>query len=263
VSPVLDFGPFTSGLSNPFPYVSRLPSYAAAVREDKAPVSRADLADVEAYAKGEYLADWLAGPRDEAAVARKSARVAAIAGLPEDVVRHYGGDLDEWDFLRERGRLLNRKLAFYDATMSSGDTAPDWPDAEDRVLPGFVPAFTSAITALYREKLGWKVDDLYETLNGAVERNWRWDRSLRPPGALGDLSQMLALDPDFRVTVTHGLTDVQAPYFGSVLELARLPAFSAPERLRFAVYPGGHMFYMRDESRRALREAAKKLIATP
>ncbi len=27
-------------------------------------MSRADLADVEAYAKGEYLADWLAGPRD-------------------------------------------------------------------------------------------------------------------------------------------------------------------------------------------------------
>ena len=83
---------------------------------------------------------------------------------------------------------------------------------------------------------------------------------MHPPGALGELGQMLALDPDFRVTVTHGLTDVQAPYFGSVLELARLPAFSAPERLRFAVYPGGHMFYMRDASRQALRDEARRVI---
>ena len=74
---------------------------------------------------------------------------------------------------------------------------------------------------------------------------------------------MLALDPEFRVVVTHGLTDVQAPYFGSVLELARLPAFTRPERLRIAVYPGGHMLYMRDASREALRDEARRLIEGP
>ena len=102
--------------------------------------------------------------------------------------------------LRERGRLLGRKLAFYDATLSAGDTAPDWPDAEDPVLPGFVPAFTSAMTALYREKLGWRVDDLYETLNGAGRAQLELgSRRCSRPSALGDLGQMLALDPDFRV----------------------------------------------------------------
>jgi len=53
ISPVLDFGPFTEGLGNPFPYLARLPSYAAVAREAKGPITRADLADVEAYAKGE------------------------------------------------------------------------------------------------------------------------------------------------------------------------------------------------------------------
>ena len=263
VSPVLDFGAYTTGLSNPFPYLTRLPSYAAVVREAKGPVSRADLADAEAYAKGEYLADWLAGPRDKAAVERKSDKVAALIGLPVDVVRHYSGNLDQWDFLRERGHLLQRKLAFYDATMSAGDTAPNWPEAEDPVLPGFVPAFTSAMTALYRERLGWRVDDPYETLNNAVARNWRWGRGLHAPDALGDLAQSLALDPGFRVLVTHGLTDVQAPYFASALELAELPPFAAPDRLGLAVYPGGHMFYMRDESRRALRDEARRTIERP
>ena len=260
LSPVLDFGAFTPGLSNPFPYLTRLPSYAATAREEKGPVGRADLADVEAYARGEYLSDWLAGPRDAEASKRRIARVAEITALPADVVARYNGDLDEWDFLRERGRLSGRKLAFYDATLSAGQTAPDWPDAQDPVLPGFVPAMTGAISALYRERLGWKVPDLYETLNGAVAHSWNWGRALSPPQALGDLAQTLALDPHFRVLVAHGLTDVQAPYFASVLELARLPPFADPGRLRLQVYPGGHMFYARDESRKAFREEARRLI---
>ena len=263
LSPVLDFAPFTTGLSNPFPYLTRLPSYAATAREEKGPVSRVDLADVEAYAKGEYLADWLAGPRDATAVQRKVARVAALTGLPPEIVARYSGDLGEWDFLRERGRVTHSKLAFYDATLSAGETAPDWPDAEDPILPGFVPALTSAMTTLYRTRLGWKVEGLYETLSSTVSHNWSFGHGLSAPEALGDLSQTLALDPGFRVLVAHGLTDVQAPYFASALELARLPPFAHPERLNFAVYPGGHMFYARDESRKALREAARRLIEGP
>ena len=134
-------------------------------------------------------------------------------------------------------------------------------DAEDPVLPGFVPAFTGAMTTLYRDRLGWRVDDLYETLNGEVSRHWSWGRGLKPPEALGDLAQSLALDPDFRVLVAHGLTDLQAPYFSTVLELARLPPFTGPERLTFKAYPGGHMFYARDASRKAFRDDARRLIA--
>ncbi len=262
-SPVLNFASFTTGLSNPFPYLARLPSYAAAAREEKGPVSRADLADVEAYAQGEYLADWLKGPRDSAAVERKVARVAALTGLPAETVRRYAGDLDEWDFLRERGRLKGAKLAYYDATLTAGDTAPDWPEAEDPVLPGFVPAFSSAMTSLYRDRLGWRIDDRYETLNPTVSRNWNWGHGLSAPEALGDLAQTLALDRHFRVSVAHGLTDVQAPYFATALELARLPPFAAPERLTFAVYPGGHMFYARDGSRRAFHDDARRVVTEP
>jgi carboxypeptidase C (cathepsin A) len=260
ISPVLDFSSFTEGLGNPLPYVARLPSYAAVDREAKGPVTRTDLADVEAYAKGEYLSDWLAGPRDAAAVERKVAHVAALTGLPPDVVRRYGGDLDETDYLRERGRLEGRKLAFYDATISAGATAPGWPNALDPVLPGFEPALTSAMVNLYRTRLGWRVDDAYETLSSTVSRNWRWGRGLSRPEALGDLAELLALDPNYRVLVGHGLTDVQAPYFATALDLARLPPFATPDRLKLSVYPGGHMFYARDASRKAFRDEARQMI---
>jgi len=33
-----------------------------------------------------------------------------------------------------------------------------------------------------------------------------------------------------------------------------------PDRVRLAVYPGGHMFYTDDASRAALREASRAII---
>ena len=71
---------------------------------------------------------------------------------------------------------------------------------------------------------------------------------------------MLALDPKFRVLVTHGLSDLQTPYFATKLVLDQIPDFGAPGRLQLQVYGGGHMHYSRDDSRKALREDAKKLV---
>jgi carboxypeptidase C (cathepsin A) len=72
---------------------------------------------------------------------------------------------------------------------------------------------------------------------------------------------MLALDPKFRVLVVAGLTDVQTPYFATALELAQIPEFGASGRLWLKVYRGGHMVYADDDSRRALRDDARRLIA--
>ena len=71
---------------------------------------------------------------------------------------------------------------------------------------------------------------------------------------------MLARDPKFRVLIVHGLTDVQTPYFATALELAQVPDFGPPGRLTLKVYPGGHMVYANDDSRRALRDDARRLI---
>ena len=65
VSPLLDFREF-SGTSL-LQYVATLPSYVAVAREAKGPVQRADLADVEAYARGEFLADLVRGEADKEA----------------------------------------------------------------------------------------------------------------------------------------------------------------------------------------------------
>jgi len=262
ISPALDLAALAAGPDDPFPLLTRLPSYAAANRRRAGPVSRADLADVERYATGDYLADWLHGPGDAAAVERMSQQVANLSGIDLQTVRRFGGRIDEQTFLREFERPQGKIVAYYDATIDAYDPFPaaGRSSFHDPVLPGFEPAFTSAIVDLYERRLGWKVDDRYELLNDAVNRDWRWGGKLAAPESLSALRRMLALDPKFRVLVVHGLTDVQAPYFATAREIAQVPDFGAPGRLTLKVYPGGHMVYADDDSRRALRDDARRLI---
>lgn len=265
ISPVLDFDGFSPGPANPFPFLTRLPSYAAALREKKGAVSVVDLADVEAYATGEFLQDYFKGPRDAAAVERRARRVGELIGIDATRVKRLGGEVGEWDFVSEFEPDQGKALAFYDASIDYFTPFPErrHGDTLDAVLPGFVPAFTSAIETLYRQKLGWRIDDRYELLNESVSEGWNWGKRLSPPNATDALRQMLALDPRFRVLVSHGLTDLQTPYFASKLQLARIPDYGPPGRLTLSVHPGGHMHYSRDESRKALREEARKLIEAP
>ena len=76
---------------------------------------------------------------------------------------------------------------------------------------------------------------------------------------MSELRQILATDAKLNVVVAHGLFDLATPYFGSKRVLDQLPAF-ATQRLKFVVYPGGHMFYSRDGSRQAFRGEVEGLI---
>ena len=94
----------------------------------------------------------------------------------------------------------------------------------------------------------------------AVSGQWDWDTGRSPAEATGDLNDLLALDPRFHALVVHGVTDEVTPYFTTKLLLDQLPSYGDGSRLRLAVYGGGHMPYLVDASRAAMREDARKLI---
>jgi carboxypeptidase C (cathepsin A) len=257
ISPALDFS-----VSEFFSLVGRLPSFAATFRERKGKVTREDMADVEQYAGHDYLIDLLAGPGDEAATARIVDRVSALTGLDRAFVKQLNGRIAKNAFQREFDRAEGKVTAFYDATITAYDPEPSdyfsrWLDP---VAEGFAAPFTSAIVEVYNDRLGWKTDARYELTNEAVERGWSWGEGMRQPESISALRRMLALDPNFKVLVVHGLTDLQTPYFGTQLQLKQIPDYGPPGRLSLKVYGGGHMLYSRDESRKALREDVRQLI---
>jgi carboxypeptidase C (cathepsin A) len=261
VSPVLDFGWRGNGRQSPMPWVVRLPSMAAAAREAKTPFDRDALREVERYASGEYLQDLLRGERDAAAVERISARVAQLTGLDPALVRKLGGRIDSRTFIRERERDRGVIASMYDATVTSQDPEPTSANshAEDPVLDVTRAPFSSAMTDLYARVLNWRVEEPFQLLNNRVNSRWDWGGGRSTNEIVSDLRSVLAFDPRMRILIAHGATDLVTPYFENQMIVDQLPAFATPERLKLSVYGGGHMFYSREASRRALREDAAAL----
>jgi carboxypeptidase C (cathepsin A) len=90
--------------------------------------------------------------------------------------------------------------------------------------------------------------------------SWDFGRGISPPESASDIRQILALDPKLKLLVGHGLFDLATPYYGSKILLDQLPAFAREPRVKLVVYPGGHMFYSRDDARKAFRGEAEALM---
>jgi carboxypeptidase C (cathepsin A) len=258
LSPVIDFSWFEG--TTPLTRVAILPAMAAAARNVS---DRKSIADVEAYATGEYLSDLLKGPRDKAAVERLSDKVSGLLGLDRTFVARLGGRVDADTFLRERNRGQARVGSMYDGSISALDPSPNAAESHwsDPFLDALRAPLASAMADITVNRLKWPVGELrYEILNNQVVRQWNWDRGRRTNESLSDLRQTLALDPHMRVLVMHGITDLITSYFGTKLLVDQLPAYGDARRVRFEVVPGGHMFYSREDSRAALRDAGRDLI---
>jgi carboxypeptidase C (cathepsin A) len=263
VSPLLDFREYNG--SSLLQYVASLPSMAAVAREvkgPKGPLSRADMADVETYARGDFLADLVKGEADAEATTRLADRVAALTGIDQAVSRRLAGRFDVSEFRREFDRRDGKVTGRYDASILGSDPNPDssFSHFSDPSGDPLIAPLTSAAVDLTMRKLNWRPDGSYRLLNGSVERSWDFGRGHSPAESISDLRQILALDPKLKLLVGHGLFDLATPYFGSKMLLDQMPAYGSRERVKLVVYPGGHMFYSRDGSRQAFRSEAEALM---
>lgn len=263
VSPVLDFSIRQGDQTSPIPYVNQLPSLAAAKRErdGRGPIGRAELADVEAYATGQFMADLMKGPRDTEAVERLVTRVSELTGIDPAQTRRLGGRVSVRSFSREFRRGDGKVGSAYDANVTAYDPYPASArgDFDDPILDGARAPLTRAAIDFYARDLGYRVDRRYELINGEVSRGWKWGGGLELAESISALREALAADPKLRVLVGHGATDLVTPYMESKMTLDQLPAFGDPARVALKVYPGGHMFYTRDGSRAAFTQDVKAL----
>jgi carboxypeptidase C (cathepsin A) len=261
ISPVLDFSNFGLRRHMPMSWVIRLPSMAATVFETKAPFNRDALREVETYAAGDYLRDLMHGERDAEAIERMTPRVAAYTGIDPTQVKQLGARVDTQTFQRELNRQRGMVASAYDPTITAFDPAPTSASGRfsDPVLDAIGPPITSAMTSLYQGPLKWRVEQPYRLLNGEINGQWNWGRGRVGPEVVEDLRNALASDRELQALVAHGASDLVTPYFGSSLIIDQLPVFGSADRLKLAVYGGGHMFYSRDASRRAFREDVQAL----
>lgn len=242
----------------------QLPSLAAAEMERKGTFSNEALAQAEHFALTDYLSA-LAGPPLQGDAAKAFyARVAAMTGLPEDVLAKRRGFIGD-SYVKDL-HLNDRKIvSHYDATFAVDDPNPETPEAHgpDPILDGLVRSYGSAFVSYARDELGFKTEMTYNLLNSEISEHWKWGRGRAQPSVSEDLRALLELTPSFRLMVAHGRSDMVTPFAVSRYVLDHLPRSEAEERTQLRLYRGGHMFYLDPVSRKAFTADARTMYASP
>lgn len=260
VSPYLEPPADQAGDFSPMPWVTTLPSMAASNYEREGKTLSPELmADVENYARGQYVVDLLKGRSDPAALARIVDKVTAYTGLDRQFVQLSGGRIESRAYLRELYRKEGRIGSWYDSNVTQEDPFPWSPEIRrgDPILDAIIAPTTSAMVDFDTRIVGWKYDGRYNALSEEVGKAWQKGVELQE--ATSDLRRAIAADPKMKVLIAHGYDDLSCPYFISKLVVDDMPV-KDPNRIQLHVYPGGHMFYSRPGSQAAFRHDVMALF---
>jgi carboxypeptidase C (cathepsin A) len=260
ISPALEFALLNGEDYDPLPWALGLPSLTAVNLESKGVAGREALAaalkETERYALTDYLEALASGasPGTEAA----SGKVAALTGLPVETVRRNFARVPPSVFIKEFDRANGQVLSRYDGSVSGPDPNPAsaWAHGPDPVLDSTVPLWTSAFVQYARDELGYKTDMTYQLLNRDVRD--KWDFGTRPTrqgyaGVLDDIQDARAANRNLEVFIATGYTDLITPYLEASFLVNQLPPLEGASPIVIETYAGGHMLYLRPETRHALK----------
>jgi carboxypeptidase C (cathepsin A) len=270
VSPALDIALLHPDISNGLAPAFELPSFAAtAAAHAGKPWTTEDAAASERFALSDYLVGLAALKGVPPAGDPFIARIAALIGLPAEIVRRERGRVSGQAFTRELRQPQHEILSLYDGTITRAARPNPWEgDAGDPVLDPAIAAFTAAFDTYAPAALGYRTELPYRVLPRDVSRQWNWDAARGGEGGLGlalsALEDTLLAHPETKLLVVNGRYDLVTPYLASrwLVDQLAVPA-AVRERIRLRVYDGGHMMYMRPLSRAALAADAAEIFADP
>ena len=262
ISPVLEFALIEPGDFAPLPWALKLPSFAAVNLEKQKALSPEALKPAESFALGDYI-QALVAPAGSAQAQQIDARVAELIGLPEAQVERWRGRVPTGIFVKSIHRGEGEVVSRYDGSVAGPDPDPSAYQARhgDPILAGITAPLTSGFVAYLRDELNFKTDRRYVLLSGEVGRKWQWGAQgpSNSVGVASELAHALALNPRLKVMIAHGMTDLVTPYMTSRYVVDHLPPTLPRERIALTLYPGGHMMYLRPDSRAALHRDARRL----
>ena len=260
ISPYLDPSAWSNDTVSPLPWMTTLPSIAAAHLEREGKLSAEAMAPIIAYTRGEYATTLMKGRSDPAATEVMIRKVTELTGLDPVFVKRSGGRLETQAYLREVYRAEGKLGSRYDSNVTAWDPFPHAPSQRtgDPLLNSIIAPTTSAMVNFVTQTVGWKVAGRYNALSYEVNRLWHEDDDARE-GSVSQLRKAVANDPKLRVLIAHGWDDLSCPFMVSVLAVDQMPAMGDPTRVQVKEYPGGHMFYSRADSQAALTRDVKAL----
>ena len=261
VSPYLDPAAIGDEDSlSPLPWMINLPSMTAAHLESQGRLTPDAMRDVETYVRTQFVTDFLAGRSDPGAIGRMVQKVSGYTGLDPSLVAKLDGRVDVDTYLREIHRSEKKIGSVYDSNVTAYDPFPGSAQraSGDPILEALLAPATSAMVDFVTREVGWKTGAHYEALSYEVNR--AWDRGASDDKPVSDLRKAIANDPHMKVLIAHGYNDLSCPFYTSQLVVNQMPGFGQEQRVKLAVYPGGHMFYSRPNSGGGFQADAAQLF---
>lgn len=281
VSSILNFGERIARTDQH--YIGLLPSYAVTARyHGKAHVGvplEVVARQAREFARGDFAYALASGhslsPAEHQRIAR---RTAEFIGLDADFVAgsHFRVEPDRYckALLREREAILG----FYDARFLGDDLDPVAESAGYRVDTLYTgSAFHSLANDYIRRTLRYRPTGERKHHGKIMIHDGEWDWSHELPesavnywrrlpyaNSISDLAHVLVRHPNLKVLVANGYYDLCTPFFQAEFDIDHL---LLPARLRsniaFTYYTAGHMMYLSDENRVALKADLARFIDAP
>jgi carboxypeptidase C (cathepsin A) len=243
-------------------YTMTLSGYAATAwfhdaLDSKPADFQAFLAEVDAFAIGEYLSLLVKGARASAAERQAVAeKLGAYTGTSAEYWLAANLRVKEGQFvqelLRQRGQLAGRIDSRF-SNYTTNALSEDMPF--DPYMSSVGPTFVATFNDYYKRDLGVVMDREY-VVSGHLYQEW--DRSHVDPGNSYpspvadtgiDLAHAIIRNPDMKVLVQQGYFDLATPYRATEYFIDQMPL---PDSLRSNVtmkyYEAGHMMYVHPPS---------------
>ena len=236
-----------------------LPSLAAAHLAAQNKLTPDALAKAEKFAGTDYLTVLAGPPLSGEAAQAFYGRVADVTGVPVDAVaKARGFIIDSVIKILREGKVVSR----YDADFAVDDPFPERRSARepDPILDGVARLYGGAFANYAHNELGYNTEMTYKLLANDVTSHWDWGHGRVQAGVTDEIRVLLSFDPQFRLLIAHGMTDLVTPYAETRYVLDHLP--NGQSRAQLKLYRGGHMFYLDARGREGFSKDAADFYKT-
>jgi carboxypeptidase C (cathepsin A) len=233
---------------------------------------------VEDFARGPYGAAKTAFPKVDPTILQA---LSDMLGIPPVVLKYWkldpaaaNGTVFLTSLLQDDGVAVGA----YDGRVTADDTGiagsvdPN-SGGNDPTMTAVGGVYTAMWNVYLNEELQFTSTSPFMDLNDQAFQNWNFGH-VDPTGAqkggsdslytAGDLAAAMALNPYLKVFSANGYYDAVTPFFQTILNFENMPLGSSRARANLTIrnYPSGHMIYLDNASRAAMKADLAKFYGS-
>ena len=259
LSSLIDFRTLRSSNGDDLTYAVFLPGMTATAHYHKKITGNRDelVTKAREFAFGPFYQALLKGAAiPEAEKKAVAEQLSKFTSLPAPLFEENDLRISSTRFRKELLRDEKKVLGRFDARIAwpATDQSSQYPSYDPSYSVAY-GAFATAINDYLGRDLGWEGHHPYKILTGDVQP-WNWGASNRVVSMSRNLESALRENPNLRILVMCGHTDLATPPANMQYSVDHL--FSVPterrNEIKFTFYEAGHMFYLNQPDLEKMRK---------